>query len=195
MFVFCWTLHKMQFICSEKKNLNVNKQLGEKNSFGHSFFFVRWMYLLKFNISHSTLQVIKMNSKVFNILILFTMNFCCANSDIVSIVKSSATTISNWYDHYIKPLWTWTTTFITPSTSSVPPDADISFYEHEEGIKNSPSIQDENVVLMDLNENQVLLQCLYELSFSFFYFIFQTVRLSNMVFYVYLMLKMKIVWV
>lgn len=93
-----------------------------------------------------------MNSKVLNILILLAMHFCCANSDIVSIVRSSAATISNWYGYYIKPLWT--TTFTTPT--SLPPDTGITFYEHED-ITHSPSTQDENVVLMDFNEDQVYL--------------------------------------
>lgn len=89
-----------------------------------------------------------MNSKVLNVLILLAMSFCCANSGIVSVVKSSASTITNWYDDYIKSLWT---TFNTRAV--VPTDADISFYEHEH--INNPSIQDENVILMDTNEDQV----------------------------------------
>lgn len=96
-----------------------------------------------------------MNSKVLNVLILLAMNFCCANSGIVSIVKSSTSTVSNWYDYYIKPLWT------TFSDSSVPPDADISFYEPED-INYSPSIQGENVFLMDSNGDQVFLQCSFQ---------------------------------
>ncbi|XP_037034628.1 uncharacterized protein LOC119073338 [Bradysia coprophila] len=104
-----------------------------------------------YHFPFSTSSYFKMNSKVLNILILLAMNFCCAHSDIVSIVQSSVSTISNWYDRYIKPLWTWTT-LTTPS--SVPPDGDISFYEHEEDIEYSPSIRDENVVLMDVNEDQ-----------------------------------------
>lgn len=87
-----------------------------------------------------------MNSKVLNVLILLAMSFCCANSDIVSIVKSSTSTISNWYDDYVKSLWA---TFNTHQ--SVPPDPDIHFYESDD-ISYSPSIQDENVVLMDSNE-------------------------------------------
>lgn len=108
-----------------------------------------------------------MNSKVLNVLILLAMNFCCANSGIVSIVKSSAASISNWYDYYIRSL---RTTFTTDS--SVQPDADISFYEHED-INYGPSIQDENVVLMESNEDQqvyfaalISIIC-YNLSFYF----------------------------
>lgn len=94
-----------------------------------------------------------MNSKVLNVLILLALNFCClTNGDAVSVVKSSASTISNWFDYYVKPLWTW-----LPFTthSSTQPDADISFYEHED-INYSTSIQDENVFLMDWNDDQVL---------------------------------------
>lgn len=91
-----------------------------------------------------------MNSKVLNILILLAMNLCCVNSGIVSVIKSSASTISNWYEYYIKPLW-------APSTTqpNVPPDTDISFYEHEDG-NYSPSIHDENVILMDSIGDQVV---------------------------------------
>lgn len=99
-----------------------------------------------------------MNSKVLNVLILLAMNFCCANSDIVSIVKSSTSTISNWYNYYIKPLW-------DHSSDEVPPDADISFYEHE-NFNYSPSIQDENVLLMDSNENQVFFFCAFNVFVS-----------------------------
>lgn len=93
-----------------------------------------------------------MNSEVvLNVLILLAMNCCCANGGIVSIVRSSTSTISNWYDYYIKPLWTPFTTHHL----GVSPDADITFYEHD-GIGDSPPIQDENDVLMDWNEDQVL---------------------------------------
>lgn len=112
-----------------------------------------------------------MNSKVLNVLILLAMNFCCANSGIVSIVKSSAASISNWYDYYIRSLWT---TFTTDS--SVQPDADISFYEHED-INYSPSIQDENVVLMESNEDQqqVYLQYLFHSFVTICHFILSIV--------------------
>lgn len=91
-----------------------------------------------------------MNSKVLYISILLAINCGCANSDLVSIVKSPTSIISYLYNYYIKPLWT--------TDSSVPPDtdagADISFSEHED-INYTPSIRDENVILMDENENQV----------------------------------------
>ncbi len=97
-----------------------------------------------------------MNSKVVNVLILLATNSLCANCDIVSSVKSSTSTIANWYDYYIKPLWPWTTTYNTPQLSASP-DADVSFYENNDIYYNSPSIQDDgnDVVLMDLNEDQV----------------------------------------
>lgn len=90
-----------------------------------------------------------MNSKELNVLILLAMNLCCANGGVVSVIKSSTSTISNWYVQYIKPLWA---TFTTQS--GVPPDADISFYEHED-VNYSPSIHDENVILMDSFGDQV----------------------------------------
>lgn len=117
-----------------------------------------------------------MDSRVLNVLILLAVNFCCSNGDIVSIVKSSTSTVSNWYDYYIKPLWT-RLPFSIPSSSatatSFPTDADVSFYENED-INYSPSIQDENVVLMDLNDEQVLLSTVSFLIQEMFYILFYT---------------------
>lgn len=101
-----------------------------------------------------------MNGKVLYISILLAMNCCSVNSDLVSIVKSSKSTISYLYNYYIKPLWT--------TDSSIPPDAqadeDISFYEHEDINYNyNPSIQDENVILMDGSDNQVFVQLHFQL--------------------------------
>lgn len=94
-----------------------------------------------------------MNSKVLNVLILLVINVCCVNTGIVSFVKSSTSRVSNWYDYYIKPLWT---VFVTQP--SVPADADISFYEHDDVNYKPPyDIDDDNVIVMNFGD-QVFLE-------------------------------------
>lgn len=89
-----------------------------------------------------------MNNKV--VYILIAINLCCVNGGIVSVIKSSTSTVLNWYDYYIKPLWT--------NQPSVPPDEDIVFYEQQEdNYRPIDDFDDENVILMDSPGDQTFL--------------------------------------